>query len=103
MNNIDILEELIRDYKDEKEFVGEEIIKAIETLISENKELKEENDNLKKEVIHWKGEYHLENRKYLDLYNKKVSIPTINATEEMLEQYVEKSKNNKSNRRIRRR
>lgn len=39
--DIDILEELIRDYKDEKEFVGEEIIKAMETLIAENKELKE--------------------------------------------------------------
>lgn len=62
------------------------------TLIAENKELKEENDSLKKEIIHWKGEYHLENRKYLDLYNKKVSIPKINATEEMLEQYVEKIK-----------
>ena len=47
MNNIDILEELIRDYKDEKEFVGEEIIKAMETLIAENKELKEEIEKLK--------------------------------------------------------
>lgn len=51
MNNIDILEELIKDYKDEKEFVGEEIIKAIETLITENKELKEEKEILKQKII----------------------------------------------------
>lgn len=48
--DIDILEELIRDYKDEKEFVGEEIIKAIETLIAENKEQKRRMDEIK-EII----------------------------------------------------
>lgn len=109
MNNIDILEEkekeAIKDlekYLHWEELQGfsmlprdkhiETILNLVSTIIAENKELKEEKDSLKKEVIHWKGEYHLENRKYLDLYNKKVSIPTINATEEMLEQYVEKIK-----------
>lgn len=55
-------------------------------------EIKNANRELKKEVIKWKGEYHLENKKYLDLYEQKISIPTINATEEMLKQYVEKAK-----------
>lgn len=44
MNNekdIKILEELVKKYKEEKEFVGKELIDAIETLIAENKELKE--------------------------------------------------------------
>lgn len=87
--DIDILEELVNGFDN---LISYKQKQAIEILIAENKELKEENDSLKKEIIHWKGEYHLENRKYLDLYNKKVSIPKINATEEMLEQYVEKVK-----------
>lgn len=58
---------------------------AIENLIKENKELKEE-------VLHWKGKYHLENRKYIQLHNEKIDAPVIEATEEMLKQYIAKSK-----------
>ena len=58
---------------------------ALEHLLKAYKELEEEN-------IHWKGQYHLENRKYIDLHNKKIDIPIINATEEMLQQYIPKSK-----------
>lgn len=96
MNNIDILEEFLGLRElisyDSKSSYLKIYQNAVKNLIAENKKLKEEKDSLKKEVIHWKGEYHLENRKYLDLYNQKVSIPTINATEEMLEQYIEKVK-----------
>ena len=92
MNNIEILENFIRIYKelDKKStdfyFNKAEIpIEDIENLIQENKELKEE-------VLHWKGKYHLENRKYIQLHNEKIDAPVIEATEEMLKQYIPKSK-----------
>lgn len=62
MNNIDILEEFINKYNTDEDlfcFVNYNTIQAISNLISENKELKEENKRL--------------NVKIIDLY--KYSIP----------------------------
>ncbi len=41
MNNIEILEEFIEDYRNCEEFTSKEVIDAIADLIQENKELKE--------------------------------------------------------------
>lgn len=51
MSNIDILEKFIEEYRVAEEVLDGEVIDAIETLISENKELKEENFNLKQKQI----------------------------------------------------
>lgn len=89
--DIDILEELIRDYKDEKEFVGEEIIKAMETLIAENKELKEENEGLKtkldtliekykelkEEIENWKFTKEYVEKNYIDKSKIKAKIEEV--------------------------
>ena len=80
MNNIDILEDLLstqKQYIEDKDYQKEHNInekaidylkrwaKAIETLIAENKELKEEN-------LHWKGQYHLLSRKIDVIQKSKV-------------------------------
>ena len=83
MNNIEILEDylkFIEQFDNNSAFIP-----AIENLIKENKELKEE-------VLYWKGKYHLENRKYIQLHNEKIDAPVIEATEEMLKLYIAKSK-----------
>ena len=68
-----------------KEGYLQKVKQAIENLINRNKELEEEN-------IHWKGKYHLENRKYIKLHMEKIDAPIIEATEEMLKQYIPKLK-----------
>ena len=88
MNNIDykavveILENFLKKEKTEilGISVGEEyqLRQAIENLIQENKELK--------------AKYFCLEQNYFELHNEKISKPIITETEEMLKQYIPKSK-----------
>lgn len=83
MNNIEILEDYLKYIKNFDN--NSTFIPALENLIKEYKDVN-------KEVLHWIEKYNLEHEKYMQLYNKKIDTPIIEATEELLKQYIPKSK-----------